>query len=135
METRLVRRILAGCAATLLIAAGLGAQDKLNPGTYKGQWAGASASGEIHMTFRPAADGGLTPEVGFTLGDQEVNAKVVSFKTEGAKITIVYEFDAQGNTLKSAAEGLVKGKTIEGTYKTTAADQAIDAGTWKVTAP
>jgi hypothetical protein len=48
---------------------------------------------------------------------------------------MVYEFDAQGTMLQSAIEAGVKGKTIEGTYKTTAGDQAVDSGTWKATAP
>jgi hypothetical protein len=37
--------------------------------------------------------------------------------------------------LQSAVEGTVKGKTLEGTYKTTAGDQAVDNGTWKAVAP
>ena len=46
----------------------------------------------------------------------------------------MYEFDAKGTLLQSATEANVKGKTIEGAYKTTAGDQAVDAGTWKATA-
>jgi hypothetical protein len=110
-------------------------QDTIGAGTYKGEWHGATASGAIHITFRNDRTGGLTPEVGFTLGDQEVIGKVLSFKTEGSKMKLVYEFDAQGTLLQSATEATVKGKTIEGTYKTTAGDQDVDAGTWKVTAP
>lgn len=119
------------CLSSILA---LVAQDAVSAGTYKGQWTGASASGEIHITFRADGNGGLTPEVGFTLGGEEVKAKVLSFKADGAKFTMVYEFDAQGNMLQSATEATVKGKTIEGTYKTTAGDQAIDSGTWKATA-
>jgi hypothetical protein len=48
---------------------------------------------------------------------------------------MVYEFDLEGNTMHSAIEGTVKGKTIEGTYKTTAGDQDVDSGTWKASAP
>jgi hypothetical protein len=127
---------IGGCLAMLtLLAAGMVAQDKVGAGTYKGQWTGTSASGEIHFTFTAAANGELTPEVGFTLGGEDVKCKVLSFKADSGKLTMVYEFDAQGNVLKSAIEGTVKGKTIEGTYKTTAGDQAIDAGSWKVAAP
>lgn len=118
----------------LLIAGMLAGQEGLSAGTYKGQWSGASGGGDIHMTFRASAEGKLTPEVGFTLGGQEVASKVLSFKSDGAKFTMVYEFDAQGNMLQSAIEATVKGKTIEGTYKTTAGDQAVDSGTWKATA-
>ena len=83
------------------------------------------------MTFRASGD----PEVGFTLADQEVKCKILSFKPDGSKFKLVYEFDAQGTMLQSAIEATLKGKTIEGTYKTTAGDQAIDTGTFKVTAP
>jgi hypothetical protein len=134
METRTIRR----CAILLILAGILAAQDTvaLATGTYKGQWTGATASGDIHMTFRAGSDGKvMPPEVGFTLGGQDVACKVISFKTDGAKFTLVYEFDAQGTMLQSATEAVLKGKTIEGTYKTTAGDQAIDSGTWKATAP
>jgi hypothetical protein len=117
--------------ATLLLAGMLAGQDSIPAGTYKGQWTGATASGDIHMTF----DGKMTPKVGFTLGGQDIACKVLSFKADGAKFTMVYEFDAQGNMLQSAIEATVKGKTIEGTYKTSAGEQAVDSGTWKATAP
>lgn len=120
----------------MLACAGmLAGQDKLVAGTYKGQWAGASASGDIRVTFRAGSGGALTPEVGFTLGGQDVTCKMISFKADGAKFTMVYEFDAQGTMLQSAAEATVKGNTLEGTYKTTAGDQAVDSGTWKASAP
>ena len=119
----------------LLLAGMLGAQDAILQGTYKGQWTGASGGGDIHITFRDGGDGKLTPEVGFTLGGQDVTCKILSFKPDGAAFTMVYEFDAQGTMLQSALEAKVKGKAIEGTYKTTAGDQAVDSGTFKATAP
>lgn len=121
--------------ALLLLTGMAFGEDTLAAGTYKGEWSGAAANGEIHMTFRAGADGKLVPEVGFTLGGQEVSCKIVSFAVEGAKVTLVYEFDAQGTLLKSAAQATVKGKTMEGTYTTTAGDQPVDSGTWKATAP
>jgi hypothetical protein len=135
METRTVHRIVGFYALVLLSAAGLVAGDTIAAGTYKGQWTGATASGDIHITFRDGGDGKLSPEVGFTLGDQNVTCKVLSFKVDGSHFTMVYEFDAQGTMLQSAIEAGVKGKTIEGTYKTTAGDQAVDSGTWKAIAP
>jgi hypothetical protein len=139
METRIFQRIghriIGFCAVTILLAGMLAGQDALIAGTYKGQWTGAGGSGDIHITFRANSEGGLTPEVGFTIAEQEVKGKVLTFKADGAKFVLVYEFDAQGNMLQSATEGVVKGKTIEGTYKTTAGDQAVDSGTWKATAP
>ena len=135
MQTRIFHRIVGFYALVLLSAAGLLAQDTIAKGTYKGQWTGTTASGDIHITFRDGGDGKLSPEVGFTLADQNVACKVLSFKVEGSKFTMVYELDAQGSMLQSAIEATVKGKTIEGTYKTTAGDQAVDNGTWKATAP
>jgi hypothetical protein len=131
MEKGIFWRIV---AMTLLVAGVVAGQDTVVAGTYKGQWTGATASGDIHVTFRDGGDGKLTPEVGFTLAGEDVKCKMLSFKMDGAKLTMVYEFDAQGNLLQSATEGTVKGKTIEGTYKTTAGDQAVDTGTWKATA-
>jgi hypothetical protein len=119
-------------ASVMLFAASLAAQDSIAAGTYKGKWNGASGGGDIHITFR---DGAPTPEIGFTLGGQDVTCKVISYKPEGLKFRLVYEFDAQGTLLQSATEATVKGKTIEGAYKTTAGDQAVDSGTWTATAP
>jgi hypothetical protein len=127
-------RVIGFLGVMLLGAGALSAADTLAAGTYIGQWSGASGGGDIHITFRAKSDGGLTPEVGFTLGGQDVTCKVLSFKAEGGKFTLVYEFDAQGNMLQSAIEGAAKGKGIEGTYKTTAGDQAVDNGTFTVAA-
>jgi hypothetical protein len=129
MENRFFQRMILLTATAALLAA----QDTVVQGTYKGQWTGGSAGGDIHITFRDAGDGKLTPEVGFTLGGENVTCKVLSFKVDGAKFQVVYEFDAQGNLLQSAVEATVKGKSMEGTYKTTAGDQAVDSGTFKAT--
>ena len=129
METSIFQRVALIFAAGALLAA----QDTIVQGTYKGQWTGTTASGDIHMTFRDAGDGKLTPEVGFTLGGTDVACKVLSFKIDGANFKVVYEFDAQGTPLQSAIDARVKGKSIEGTYKTTAGDQAVDNGTFKAT--
>jgi hypothetical protein len=131
----MLHKILGYCAVMTLAAGSLSAADMLAAGIYKGQWSGAGGSGDIQLTLRAKSDGGVTPEVGFTLGGQDVKCKIISFKADGAKFTLVYEFDAEGNPLQSAIEGTAKGKTIEGTYKTTAGDQAVDAGTFKVAAP
>src|ERR1700675_440725 len=90
----------------LLLSALLPAQDAIAAGTYKGQWNGASGGGDIHITFRA----GRQPEIGFTLGGQEITCKVLSFNADGAKFKLVYEFDAQGTLLQSATEATVKGK-------------------------
>jgi hypothetical protein len=130
MRSRTFSRIAAAALLLVSLVAPLAADDAIAAGTYKGQWQGASGGGDIQMTFHT----GATPEVSFTLSGQPVACKVLSFKADGAKFKIVYEFDAEGNALQSAVEGTVKGKSLEGTYKTTAGDQDVDSGTWKATA-
>ncbi len=64
---------------------------------------------------------------------EEVPGKFTPLKVDGAKIEMAYDFDLQGTKLQSAGEGALKGKTLEGTYKTSADGAAIDQGTWKTT--
>lgn len=121
--------------ALLLLALGaLNAQDTISPGAYKGTWTGSQSGGDFHLTLKSDGHGGLAAEVGFTLDGQEVPGKIISIKVDGASITLAYEFDLQGNQLQSVTEGKLKGKSLEGTYKTTAGDTPVDQGTWKTTA-
>ena len=105
------------------------AQSTIPAGVYKGTWTGAQAGGDIHLTLH---DG--KAEIGFTLEGQEVPGKVISLKIDGNSLTMIYEFDLQGNKLQSSTQGTLKRKTLEGTYKTTAMDTPVDEGTWKTTA-
>src|ERR1700676_2464604 len=121
--------------AMLFLTTILPGQEAIGAGTYLGTWAGGNGGGDIHMTLGPDGKGGLAAQlVGFTIDGQEVTCKVLSTKITGSKIEIVYEFDLQGNKLQSAIAGAATGKILEGTYKTTAGDQPVDQGTWKVTA-
>ncbi len=121
--------------AVLLLALGaLNAQNPISPGTYKGTWTGSQSGGDFHLTLKSDGNGVLAAEVGFTLEGQEIPGKITSIKVDGASITIAYEFDLQGNKLQSVTEGKLKGKSLEGTYKTTAGDTPVDEGTWKTTA-
>jgi hypothetical protein len=98
-------------------------------GSYKGTWTGSAAGGDFHLTVT-----GGKADIGFTIEGQEVPCKIVSQKIDGASIEIVYEFDLQGTKLQSAIKGTLKGKSLEGTYKTSAGDAPVDEGTWKTTA-
>ncbi len=121
--------------AILLLAFGaLSAQDSISPGTYKGTWTGSQSGGDFHLTLKSDGKGGLAAEVGFTLEGQEIPGKITSIKVDGASITLTYEFDLQGNKLQSLTEGKLKGKSLEGTYKTTAGDTPVDEGAWKTAA-
>jgi hypothetical protein len=107
----------------------LSAQSTIPAGSYKGTWTGGQSAGDFHLTLREGK-----AEVGFTLEGQEIPGKVITLKIDGASLTLVYEFDLQGNKLQSLTQGALKGKTLEGTYKTTAGDTPVDEGTWKITA-
>ena len=121
--------------AILLLALGiLSAQDTIGPGAYKGTWAGASSGGDFHLTLKADNKGVLSGDVGFTIDGNEVPSKIVSLKVDGSSLAMVYEFDLQGNKLQSSVQGKLKGKSLEGTYKTTAGDSPVDEGTWKATA-
>jgi hypothetical protein len=65
---------------------------------------------------------------------EEVPGKITSLKVDGAKVEVVYDFDLQGAKLQSAIQGTLTGKTLGGTYKTSADGAAVDEGTWKTTA-
>jgi hypothetical protein len=118
-------------SALLLIAALVSAQDRLRAGSYNGTWSGGSANGELHLTLRPDGEGKWSAEVGFTLAGEEIPCKMISLKIDGASIAMTYEFDLQGNKLQSATQGTLRGKTLEGTYRTLAGEVAVDEGTWK----
>ncbi len=96
------------------------ADDKLAAGSYKGTYTGGGGSGDIHLTLKADGKGGLTAEVGFTIEGAEVAGAITTLKINGAKIQLVYDFDLQGAKLQSAIEGTLSGKTLGGTYKTSA---------------
>jgi hypothetical protein len=124
--------ILAAIVAIGLVD--LPAQDKLGAGTYKGTYTGGAGGGDFHLTLTADGKGGFSAEVGFTIMGEEVPGKITSLKIDPAKIEMVYDFDLQGTKLQSAASGTLSGKTLGGTYKTTAEGTAVDEGTWTTTA-
>ena len=101
-------------------------------GTYKGTWSGGQASGEITMTLRTTG-GATKADVSFAFGGQELKCNVTSVKVDGSKVEIVYDFGLGDVKLQSTATGELKGKTLEGSYKTKslADGSAVDEGTWK----
>ncbi len=132
LEMRLWKLLLAAVVVAIGVAS-LPAQDKLGAGTYKGTYTGGAGNGDFHMTLKADGKGGFTGDVGFTIMGEEVPGKFTLLKVDGAKIEMAYDFDLQGMKLSSAGEGTLKGKTLEGTYKTSADGAAIDQGTWKTT--
>ena len=98
-------------------------------GSFKGTWTGASAGGDFHLNVKNPS----SAEIGFTLEGQEVPGKIVSLKVDGNSIEVVYEFDLQGVKMQSDAKGTLNGKSLEGTYTTTADGSPVDQGSWKTT--
>ena len=62
----MLHRMVVFCAGLALGAGSLAAEETLAAGTYKGQWSGAGAAGDIQLTFHAKSAGGLTPEVAST---------------------------------------------------------------------
>jgi hypothetical protein len=130
-----IRRII--LMAIVAVAAGViasPAQEKLAPGNYKGTYTGGAGGGDLRLALKADGKGGLTGEVGFTVGGEEVAVKMTSMKVDGSKVQMIWEFDLQGAKLQSASEGTLSGKTLSGTYKTSSDGQAVDQGTWTTTA-
>lgn len=125
--------MLARFAAAMLIApALLTAQDQVPAGAYQGTWQGSGGGGDFRLTIKAAGDA----KIEFTFSGEQVRCEMISFKLDGAKLEAAYEFEFQGNKLHSPTQGTLKGKSFEGTYKTTVAggDESVDQGTWKATA-
>ena len=122
-------RILALC----LLAIVAFAQDVVAPGDYKGTYSGGGGGGDFRITIKPDGKGGMSAQVGFTVNGEAVNANTTSLKINATKIEFAYDFDLQGTKLTSAAKGEITGKTLQGTYTTSAERQAVDQGTWKAT--
>ena len=72
-------------------------------------------------------------EAVFTLGGQEVATIMKRVKIDGDKVEVEYEFDLQGNKLKSTLTGKLDGQTLSGKYNTVdSGGGAVDEGSWKV---
>jgi hypothetical protein len=126
-------RILRWVLLVVLCAIAALAQDKLAPAVYKGTWAGPSGGGDFVVTIKNDGKGGLTADLSFTVGGEAAVGKVTSSKVDGAKVEIVYDFDVQGTKLQVSTVGTLSGKTLSGTYKSSAEGQTVDEGTWKTT--
>jgi hypothetical protein len=118
----------------ILFAAAALAQDKLTLGVYKGAWIGPSGGGDFIVTIKDDGKGGLTADLSLTAGGEALTGKVTSSKVDGARVEIVYDLDVQGATLKILIQGTLSGKTLSGTWKSTAEGQSVDEGTWKTAA-
>ena len=120
----------------LLVACLAWAADTDLAGAYSGPWSGSGGgSGDIRLKFEQVDDK-WKAEASFTLGGEEVKCLVKSLKVDGAKVQLQYEFELQGNKLKSNITGQLSGRTLEGKYETSTVPDGgpVDSGTWKATA-
>jgi hypothetical protein len=124
--------ILAVLLCTVLVCAQAG--DAGWAGSWAGSWDdGGGNSGGMKLKL-VKADGKWTAEAGFDIGGQDVPCKVKSLKIDGDSIEVAYDWDFQGTAVTSTLTGKRKDRSMEGTYKAGAADQAIGTGTWKLSA-
>lgn len=121
---------LACLSLLLLLSFTLSAADL--EGRYSGDWSGGAAAGDMRLALSRAGDEWKC-EASFTLGGQEVPTTMKRVKVDGDKVEIEYEFDLQGNKLKSTLTGKLDGQTLSGKYNTVdSGGGAVDEGSWKV---
>ena len=124
--TRLLAFVL--LAAAILTAA-------LVPGVYKGRFQGETGGGDIKVELRGEGEA-MKAEVSFTYEGREIKCNVVRLKTEGDTLDITYQFELFGLSMESAVQGELKGKELQGTYRTKsmANGDRVDSGRWQATA-
>jgi len=120
----------------LMIAFGFAFAAEQIAGRFEGEWSSSASgvSGKFHLVVN-MKDDKPQAEVTFTLGDQEVKTKIREIKLGPSEIQAAYDFDLQGNLLRSTITGKLSDKILEGSYstKTVADDTPVDQGTWKAT--
>lgn len=103
-------------------------------GRYAGEWKsnGSGGTGTFRMALDPRSDGTWKCDVSFTLGGDDIKTTVRTVKVDGSKLEVTYDFELQGNVLRSKVTGQWNGKAFEGQYETTTADggTGVDDGTW-----
>ncbi|MGA2594463.1 MAG: hypothetical protein ABSH32_31580 [Bryobacteraceae bacterium] len=103
-------------------------------GRYAGEWKsnGAGGGGSFRMSLEAQSGGAWKCEFGFTFSGEEVKTTMHACKVEQSKLEATYDFDLQGNALRSKITGKWDGKAFAGQYETTAGDggDAVDDGTW-----
>ena len=103
-------------------------------GRYAGEWKGNSSGSScaFRLSLEQAAGGAWKLDVVFTFGGEEVKTITRSVKVDQSKLDASYDFDLQGNPLRSNITGEWNGKAFEGKYKTTTVDgsTAVDDGVW-----
>lgn len=117
---------------TVLVCAQAG--DAAWTGAWAGGWDdGGGNNGGMSLKIAKV-DGKWTGTAAFDIGGTDVPSKMKSIKIDGDAIEFAYDWDFQGTSVTSTLTGKRKDRVMEGTYKSTAGDQQVSAGTWKLTA-
>ena len=102
------------------------------PGSYSGTWSSGSSgsSGKLTLVF---GEKGLSAS-SFTIQGQEVKTKPISSKANGDLVEFTFEYDIDGNLLRSRMEGTIDGHSLKGKYQSSPAGggSPVDEGTWEV---
>ena len=106
-------------------------------GRYAGEWKsnGAGGGGSFRMSLEAPSGGAWKCEFAFAFGGEDVKTTLRACKLEQSKLEATYDFDLQGNALRSKVTGTWNGKAFDGQYETTTSDggTAVDDGTWTMT--
>lgn len=120
----------------LAIVAAFAAADDL-AGRYAGEWksGGSGNAGQIRFKLASAPGGGWTCDLTFGLDGSDVKTTMREVKVEGSKLELAYDFDLQGNALRSRVRGGWDGSAFKGTFQTALVDGSaeVDGGTWTAT--
>ncbi len=101
-------------------------------GTFSGRWLGQNAvGGDLRFKFSPGTAAPWTAEVLFVYEGTDVHAKTQSVQIDGNKVEVVIAWEIQGTAASTTLTGILSGQDIEGTYKSTAAEEPA-TGKWKV---
>jgi hypothetical protein len=102
-------------------------------GTFSGRWLGQNEmGGDLRFKFSPGTDAPWTAEVLFVYEGTDVHAQTQSVQINGNKVEVVIAWEIQGTAASTTLTGMLSGQAIEGTYKSTAAEEPA-TGKWKVT--
>ena len=101
-------------------------------GTFSGRWLGQNeVGGDLRFKFSPGTDAPWTADVLFVYEGTDVHAKTQSVQINGNKVEVVITWEIQGTAASTTLTGILSGQDIEGTYKSTAAEEPA-TGKWKV---
>jgi len=102
-------------------------------GQFKGSWKGSDQnSGDLRLSLTRDGEGKWTAEASFTFEGNTIPTRMKTVRVDGAKIELLFEWEADGNVAHSKTTGELKGDKLEGDY-VTGGGAGETRGTWTVT--